>query len=57
MVMEETRWLIRGWVWIRANPLHENLREHHAAWFARFAKHEQEHPGAFAAAAQEVTWE
>jgi hypothetical protein len=54
--MTETHWLIRGWQWIRANPLHEKLREHHAAWFARSAKHEQEHPGAFAAAAREVTW-
>jgi hypothetical protein len=56
MVTDETQWLVRGWAWLIAHPRHEQHSEHHAAWFARFARHEQTHPGAFAAAAREVRW-
>jgi hypothetical protein len=55
-VVNETDWLIKGWVWILNNPNNPNHGTHFAAWFARFAKHEQTHPGAFAAAAREVRW-
>jgi hypothetical protein len=53
---DETRWLVRGWQWFLDHPHYPNRNLYFAAWFARFAKHEQTHPGAFAEAAREVTW-
>jgi hypothetical protein len=53
----ETQWLIRGWEWLRNNPADEMFFGHFCVWFARFARHEQIHPGAFAEAAKDWTWE